>query len=543
MGLSVPPPCLSRGYCALRQAWAESVCSVVRASLDERMSDADEFVVVIGAGASGSVIAARVSENPNRRVLLVEAGPDYGEPALLPRDLADGRYNSFRRHDWGFRHRPTVGQIRFPLPRGRVVGGSSAVNTCIAWRGNPYDYDEWASFGLPEWSWEKCFPAFKRLENDLDMVDEWHGQGGPLPLQRPPESEWVPWQAAFVEASDRLGIPRSHDTNNPTTTGTGPHTLNRIQGRRVSAAEAWLTPEVRARPNLTIQANTLVQRILFRNRQVVGVELVGPTGVTVQSTRHVVLCAGAIQSPHLLLRSGVGSRADLEHLKVEVVAESPGVAARLLDHPGFAVFFMTKSWRTNRRDPLMQTAMRYQSRDGQPNDMLMQPGSVIAFPSLQLNGFSIMSALGKPKGYGTIRWESARTDAKPVVENRFLEHPQDRGRAVEAIERMRDLASQPCMSKLAWHLVPLKSRLRSAELIDGWIRRMTDSGYHPCGTLPMGVAEDPMAVCDGRGRVRGVEGLRVGDASLMPSIPASNIHLPTLMIGERMGEWLRDESM
>ena len=180
--------------------------------------------IVVGAGAAGAVIAARLSEDPAHDVVLLEAGPDYAD--ALPADLVDGSRNSMARHDWGYRYRATDGGlgrlIEQPFPRGRVVGGSSAVNTCIALRGQPHDYDEWASRGLPEWSFERCLPYFKKLEQDLDFGEPWHGKEGPIPIRRHAASELVPWQAAFLEACAELGMPSCPDTNDPTTTGAGP---------------------------------------------------------------------------------------------------------------------------------------------------------------------------------------------------------------------------------------------------------------------------------------------------------------------------------
>lgn len=499
--------------------------------------------VVVGAGAAGSVIASRVTEDPGRSVLLLEAGPDYPDPALLPADLVDGRQNSMVAHDWGFKHRPNRQQVLFRMPRGRVVGGSSAVNTCIALRGQPYDYDEWAALGLPEWSWEHCLPAFKKLEHDYDFDDEWHGQDGPLPIRRYPLEEQSIWQRAFVDAARSLGFPDCPDSNRPGTYGVGPHALNKRNGRRVSAAEAWLTPYVRSRENLAIQAETTVRRVLFANRAVTGVEVERHGQVEVIPTDQVILCAGAICTPGILLRSGVGPVDDVARLGVELIADVPGVGSRLLDHPGAGLFFLPRLFSgTNRLDPLIQNVLRFGSNGtSYDNDMFLQAGSNGPLPQFNLPLVSIMVNVGKTSALGSIKFLSADPHAKPEVYSRVMQHPEDRRRALDALALAYELFQTKPMKKLARPFWPTPWILKKRERMEDWLWGACDSGYHPSGTVPMGPESDPLAATDGRGRVRGVKGLRVADASLMPTIPSSNIHLPTLMIGERFGEWLKTE--
>jgi choline dehydrogenase len=503
----------------------------------------DAETVVVGAGSAGVVIAARATERGDREVLLVEAGPDYPEgPA--PWDLRDGRRNSMTAHDWGLRHRPTPGQVLFALPRGKVVGGSSAVNTCIALRGQPYDYDEWAARGLPAWRWEACLPAFKRLERDLDKRDEWHGQDGPVPIRRHPREELVPWQAAFIDACAELGFPACPDHNAPSPTGHGSHPMNKIAGERMSAARCYLTDEVRRRPNLRLRARTLVRRVLSQSRRVTGVEVETDGRVEVVRTSRVILSAGAIATPGILLRSGIGPRAQVERLGVELVTDLPAVGARLLDHPGAAIFLVPRAYPANFEHPLIQTMMRYTSEDSPyPNDMQLQPGSFLRILGVSLPLVSLMCCVGKPRGYGTIEHTSADPHARPKIDSRLLLDPADRARAVEALELAYRLTRTRAMSPLIRYLWPGERVLRSREEMSAWIPRSCDSGYHPCGTVPMGADDDRDAAVDQQGRVRGVTGLWVADASIMPTVPSVNTNLPTLMIGERFGEWLREGSL
>ncbi|HEY7293414.1 MAG TPA: FAD-dependent oxidoreductase, partial [Dehalococcoidia bacterium] len=317
--------------------------------------------IVVGAGSAGSVIAARLSENAQRSVLLLEAGPDYAGIESTPADVLEGRWNSMRPHDWRFRaHHSQVGRPHL-MPRGRVVGGSSAVNTTIALRGVPEDYDDWAALGNLEWSWAKVLPYFRAMEHDVDFADDFHGQSGPIPVRRYSyeRDELVNWQRAFVDACRNLGLPLAADNNDPSSTGCGPHPMNREGSLRISTAIAYLAP-ARDRPNLTVLSDTDVVRVLFDQGEARGVEVRTKGGATEHITaREVVLAAGAIHTPPILVRSGIGPRVVLDRLGIAVTKELAGVGEHLQDHPAIGPTLMPRDGVASWDQPVIQTTLRY----------------------------------------------------------------------------------------------------------------------------------------------------------------------------------------
>ncbi len=498
--------------------------------------------IVVGAGAAGAVIAARLSEDPARSVLLLDAGPDYVDMQSTPDDLLNGYWNSTRAHDWRFRAHHSQEGRPHRFPRGRVVGGSTAVNTAIALRGVPEDYDRWAALGNPEWSWARVLPYFRDLEQDIDFDDDFHGRNGPIPVVRYCEDELVNWQAAFLHACRALGFPTASDNNDPDSTGVGPHPMNRRGRLRISTAIAYLA-EARSRENLEIRGNAHTARVVLAGDRAVGVEIdLDGTFETVFG-RQIILCAGAIQSPAILLRSGIGAREDTERLGVATRVELSGVGRHLLDHPTVGVTYIPREGVCRTDVPSVQVTLRYTAADSaERNDMQVMPVSFVDSEEGPL--FLIGVCLEQVRGKGRLIVESLDPRAQPKIESHFCEDPEDLRRMVAGVRLALSLGeTEPLVSLHRGIYRPQARHLESDETIGAWISRVAGSGYHPCGTAKMGPRGDADAVVDQYGRVHGIDGLFVADASIMPTVPRANTNLTTMMIGERVSQWLRNETL
>lgn len=530
------------------------------------MATAGYDFVIVGGGSAGCVLANRLSEGGDARVLMLEAGGRDWHPLIhMPVGFAKMTTGP---HTWGFNTVPQkhANNREIPYAQGRVLGGGSSVNAEVFTRGHPVDYDRWAEEeGCDGWAFRDIQRYFLRSEGNTILSGDWHGTDGPLGVSNIPDLQTT--TRAFVQSCQELGLPYNPDFNGKVQEGCGAYQTTTRNARRCSAAVGYLRPALKRR-NLTVETGCLVRRVLFDGTRATGVEYVTKEGrKTVRAETEVIVVSGAIGTPKLMMLSGVGPAAHLREHGIDVVADLPGVGENLNDHFGIDIVAELKGhdsldkynkWHWAawagiqyllfKSGPITSNVVEggafwYADRSQPVPDLqfhfLAGAGAEAGVPSVPpgSSGVTLNSYTLRPKARGSVRLRSSNPKDTPLVDPNFLGHPDDMKTSVEGVKISREIFSQPSLQKYIRRIRFPDDSVKTQAEFEAYARQYGRTSYHPTGTCKMG--NDDMAVVDTRCRVRGLDGIRICDSSIMPSLIGSNTNAPTIMIAERASDLIR----
>jgi choline dehydrogenase len=524
--------------------------------------------VIVGGGSAGCTLASRLSEDPDCKVLLLEAGPRDLSPYIhLPVCYYKTTKGALT---WNFNLAPQSNQggIAPPYTQARVLGGGSSINAQVYIRGTAEDYDGWKRMGCSGWSYRDVLPYFRRSEANNRFADEFHGNDGPLGVSD--QRHTHPLSRAFIRACQQYGMPYNSDFNGQRQSGAGLYQVTNRDGRRCSAAVGYLRP-ARLRPNLTVRTGVLAQRLVLEKGRAIAVKCIAGNGLFVaRAEREIIVTAGAINSPKLLMLSGIGPARHLTSLGIKTVADLPGVGQNLHDHLDIFMMYNVKDiesydayrkfarqlsaglrYAVYRDGPVSATVVEagaFWSTDGSADAANLQyhflAGSgieAVTDTASKSNGCTLNAYFLHPRSRGSVALKSADPQEPPVIDPNFLAEQDDLDRTVESVMIGQEIMSKPAISRyIASEFMPGPETRRRADY-EAYVRRESRSGYHPVGTCRMG--NDDMAVVDTELRVHGVEGVRVADASVMPRLVSGNTNAPTIMIAEKASDILRGRQL